>query len=468
MHTLGGSPYIDLRVDFNSFLPKDLKSNNSNKYINLFLKKINKDQDLHDKIEFNIIPTCYDFNLKSERIFSREYIIKLKKLTLNLFKNRNQVIQNEKNKIFTLNNLINKIKNMKISEIQKIFFLIHHTKFNGTLPFAGLARFAFINTKIIYSLKQINLIDENELNNIFSNIKSISTSISNDYKKLLKKKIKKKDFFNKYGHLRPSTYSISSLNFEEGFKYYFNKKIINQNNSQKKLHVEKLKNYKKIDKMFLKEFKINFKSFYKFFLETVEIREYSKYIFTKGINEIFKNLIKLGKEIDVDRNDLEFLDIQTIIQANNKLNITKYKKLVKQNIKNNKKDFTILSKIKMPDFITDENSVVNFSLKNQRGNFITKKIIFARPKYLDNKKKQNLNNRIVFIDSADPGYDYIFNHNIKGLVTKYGGVNSHMSIRCYEQNIPAIIGLGEKKFNYFKNQQKIELNCTEKKISSLI
>ena len=29
---------------------------------------------------------------------------------------------------------------------------------------------------------------------------------------------------------------------------------------------------------------------------------------------------------------------------------------------------------------------------------------------------------------------------IKGLITKYGGVNSHMAIRCAELSVPAAIG----------------------------
>ena len=32
------------------------------------------------------------------------------------------------------------------------------------------------------------------------------------------------------------------------------------------------------------------------------------------------------------------------------------------------------------------------------------------------------------------------------LITKYGGANSHMAIRCSELNIPAAIGVGEKNF----------------------
>ena len=66
------------------------------------------------------------------------------------------------------------------------------------------------------------------------------------------------------------------------------------------------------------------------------------------------------------------------------------------------------------------------------------------------------------IENADPGYDFLFSYQIKGIITKYGGANSHMSIRCMELNLPSIIGIGEKNFNYLKNFKKIYINCRNK------
>ena len=66
--------------------------------------------------------------------------------------------------------------------------------------------------------------------------------------------------------------------------------------------------------------------------------------------------------------------------------------------------------------------------------------------------------KIVLIESADPGYDWIFSCNIKGLVTKFGGANSHMAIRANEFNIPAAIGIGEKKFNEIKFSSMLKID----------
>ena len=73
-------------------------------------------------------------------------------------------------------------------------------------------------------------------------------------------------------------------------------------------------------------------------------------------------------------------------------------------------------------------------------------------------------NKIVCIASADPGYDYIFSKKIRGLITMFGGINSHMAIRCSELGIPAAIGVGERLFKEIVNSKTIRLNTATEKI----
>ena len=57
----------------------------------------------------------------------------------------------------------------------------------------------------------------------------------------------------------------------------------------------------------------------------------------------------------------------------------------------------------------------------------------------------------------------IFGYKIKGLITKYGGFNSHMSIRCSELNIPAMIGVGENNYKKIVNSKNVYFDCKNKK-----
>lgn len=50
------------------------------------------------------------------------------------------------------------------------------------------------------------------------------------------------------------------------------------------------------------------------------------------------------------------------------------------------------------------------------------------------------------IESADPGFDWIFTRAPAALITAYGGPNSHMAIRCAELRVPAVLGLGIERW----------------------
>ncbi len=76
--------------------------------------------------------------------------------------------------------------------------------------------------------------------------------------------------------------------------------------------------------------------------------------------------------------------------------------------------------------------------------------------------------KILFIESSDPGYDYIFGYNIGALITKYGGVNSHMAIRCAELGVPAIIGAGEKLYESWKLARTLRVACATKKVEKCL
>ena len=97
-------------------------------------------------------------------------------------------------------------------------------------------------------------------------------------------------------------------------------------------------------------------------------------------------------------------------------------------------------------------------------NFISNKKVTGNIIHLNESTKYKNFNGIICIENADPGYDFLFSKNIKGLITKYGGVNSHMSIRCHELNIPAAIGVGDETFDKIIEKNKLILNCKENKI----
>ena len=85
----------------------------------------------------------------------------------------------------------------------------------------------------------------------------------------------------------------------------------------------------------------------------------------------------------------------------------------------------------------------------------------------NNLQNSNIQNKIVLLENADPGYDWLFTKNLRGLITKYGGVASHMAIRCSEVGIPAAIGCGEIIFEKLILSSEIMLDCKNQQIITL-
>jgi hypothetical protein len=59
---------------------------------------------------------------------------------------------------------------------------------------------------------------------------------------------------------------------------------------------------------------------------------------------------------------------------------------------------------------------------------------------------RSLRGAVAVIAHADPGYDWLFGTGIAGLLTAWGGANSHLAIRCAEIGATAALGCGEAVF----------------------
>jgi phosphohistidine swiveling domain-containing protein len=273
-------------------------------------------------------------------------------------------------------------------------------------------------------------------------------------------KLSKANFIRKYGHLRPGTYDINSLNYKEGFNNYFNQKNFQKNVINKSPKIEN-----KIKKP-LKKLGIynNVSELLKFIKESIAFREYSKFIFSKSIDYIFENLIKFGKRYNISREDLSYIKIDKVL--NMYFNLSSHKTInnLKKHIDENKKEYFSNKNISLPDIIKSPRDLYVQVKKFDKINYISDKKIISKVINYNKNKKKNDYNGIICIENADPGYDFLFSKNIKGLVTKYGGLNSHMAIRCSELNLPALIGVGEKNFNKIIEHKSLNIDCITKKI----
>ena len=131
----------------------------------------------------------------------------------------------------------------------------------------------------------------------------------------------------------------------------------------------------------------------------------------------------------------------------------------------NKKRREIDSHLELPPIFFSENDFLVIQHYVAKPNFITDKQLTSNTILLENfEQLEKIKSKIVIIENADPGFDWIFTKNPSGLITKYGGMASHMAIRCAELNLPAAIGCGDILFEKLKVSTKISLDCKNEDI----
>lgn len=458
-----GLAYIDVRVSFNSFIPKVLDDQIAKKLVNYYISTLKENKNYHDKVEFEIVYSCYYFGIEKklqklkEKNFNEQEIKRIEfallELTNNLLK-PNGVFYQDLQKIELLKAKFDEVINSSLSTIDKIYWLNEDCKRYGTLPFAGLARAAFIAVQFLNSLVDEKILSKDDFDCFTNSLNTVSKKLTADLSKL-----NKKEFLKIYGHLRPGTYDITSLRYDEAYEKYFS--------DPAKTKDEKIFKFSKIQKEKIQNLlieygiKADFKSFIDFIKNAIEAREYSKFLFTRHLSEILVSIEKLGKRFEISKEELAFLDFKIIKKLYSVLEVSDLEQILKENIIKNKLAYQVTKALRLPALITNEEDIYNFFLEKEEPNYITQKKVLGKIASLDEK---NLKNKIVCIKSADPGYDFLFSKNIAGLITCYGGANSHMAIRCAELGLVAIIGAGESLFDKLLGANMVEINAALKNV----
>jgi phosphohistidine swiveling domain-containing protein len=136
-------------------------------------------------------------------------------------------------------------------------------------------------------------------------------------------------------------------------------------------------------------------------------------------------------------------------------------------IKSRKEEKQVNQLLSLPPLVFSEKDFVAVPSYNAAPNFITDASIEGDIVFLDEEAGDiDITNKIVVIEKADPGYDWIFTKRILGLLTKYGGAASHMAIRCSEFGIPAAIGCGDMLFSRVLKSSRIILDCKKRTVNT--
>lgn len=467
---LYGIPFIDVRTDFNSFIPASLEQEIGERLVDYYLDRLEENPHFHDKVEFEIVYTCYTFDLPQRIQKLREYgftDIECERITECLRNITNEIINDTNGhwrqdiqKIEKLAERHKEIMESSLDTVSKIYWLLEDCKRYGTLPFAGLARAAFIATQMMQSMVSVGLFDCEEYQNFMSELEGVGTKMNVDFFQL-----DRSGFLDKYGHLRPGTYDILSPRYDEEPDRYFQWEQVNEAAATKNcnpflLSIEQMRNMKQM----LSEHCIehDLLGLLDFIKKAIESREHAKYVFTRSLSDALSLFKQVGQEQGFTVDECSFAKIDCIKTMYD--SCYNAHAVLKKSIQEGKAEYEVTKHINLPSVILRPDEVWAFKMPEMEPNYITLKqasgpVVFAH----DNPER--FNNAILMIPCADPGFDWVFSHGIAGFITMYGGANSHMAVRAGEMGIPAVIGAGELLYNQWSTANDLEINSANRQVN---
>ena len=461
-----GIPYIDVRLSFNSFIPAKLDQKLANKLVDYYIERLLEEPSLHDKVEFEIVYSCYTLDIRKrlsylkERGFSshecESIASSLRNLTNKIIHPKEGLWKIDIEKINTLNRRRHELMDSCLDLNEKVYWLLEDGKRYGTLPFAGLARAGFIAIQMLKSFVRIGVFSEEDYNSFISSLTTVSGQLSKD-----RATMDKSSFLGKYGHLRPGTYDITSKRYDEAPDFYFDWESKNQKTHQAQEFAMTLQQMRNISQeLESHDLHTDPVGLFDFLQAGIEQREEAKFHFTRNLSQALSLICKIGEKHDISREDLAFCDVGIFKELH--ISASDQKELLNKSIEAGKQRYEETCKLTLPPLISSTKDIWSFEWPNTVPNFITQNEVIAH--VISYEERNNLNGSIICIPNADPGYDWLFSYSIAGLITAWGGANSHMAIRAGELNLPAVIGCGERLFKLWSNSQKLHVNCSNKTV----
>jgi phosphohistidine swiveling domain-containing protein len=169
----------------------------------------------------------------------------------------------------------------------------------------------------------------------------------------------------------------------------------------------------------------------------------------------------MGEEHGLSVEDCAFLDYDAIRTLYSESGSVRERLL--DSVARGRDRYAVTRGLVLPPVIAAPDEAFAFHRPPSQPNFITRKSVTA-PVAAVSDPPESFAGRILFVPSADPGFDWIFTRGISGFVTQFGGANSHMAIRAGELGIPAVIGAGEALFQRWRGAHKLCLDCTNQNV----
>ncbi|MGM0702855.1 MAG: PEP-utilizing enzyme [Pseudomonadota bacterium] len=484
MWSCAGQPYIDVRQSFQSYLPANLDALLADRIVDHWIWTLAENPHLHDKVEFDVAITSwtFDFSARAERFLPQDLssadVKKVesafRELTAQHLEAQRASIDEQEAAIKELQRRHAKVvgEGELVPDITLAARLLEDAIEFGTIPFSVLARHGFIARTLLDSLVTEGVLKAGEVDAFFQGVTTVAGEFIEDIDRCANGDCSSEFMISRYGHLRPGTYDILSWRYDQRGERFLSGSRgaadISSSNENFRLSGEQSREI--AQRLYDARIDISPSQLMEYCAKAIQGREWAKFVFTRSISDSLEIIAAWGQRMGLSREELSHIDVRHILDC---LVETKGRSLeyhLRTLSNGNRAEYEVTAATRLPYLLVRPSDLVIVPMLLDEPNYVTLKSVRADCVHLTGRdiNPEVLDGKIVVIESADPGFDWIFTRDILGLITKFGGANSHMAIRCAEFDLPAAIGCGEQIYERVVRCEYIELDCSVGKIEPVL
>jgi len=341
----------------------------------------------------------------------------------------------------------------------------------GTLPFAVIARHAFIAEAMLRSAVKRAALPPQRLDAFKRSLRTVASDLIATMRRACASSSARRAFLARYGHLRPGMYDILSTRYDEQEDLFAlddcDARVRNRRGDRFALTASESRSLAGL----LKESQLHATSpdgLIRYSAAAISGRERAKFMFSRNLSDALLLIRTWGEMQGLSVEELANLPVEGILDCFVRTPLNGVTGHLKTLAAQNAGCDAIFSTIPLSYLICDRRDIYVVPIHRSAPNFVTTARVLGPTRHLAGwQRSPALRGAIVCIENADPGFDWIFVHGIAGLITQYGGANSHMMIRCAELGLPAAIGVGEHQFQRVIQAAKVDLDCRDKQITPI-
>ena len=463
MDSFGGLPYIDVAASFTSLCPADLPDDVADRLVDASIERLLAHPHLHDKVEFEVVLSCWTADLEERLaawygpqldLHDRALILdSLRQLTRQIVATTGQ----RRTDLELVSVPLQSSLNVRSSSPADIVAMLQRCIVEGTRPFAGLARCAFVARQILDSFVRVGAITSGELESLLGSIDTTAGLMRRDLESL-----GRTEFLQRYGHLRPGTYDVLSPRYDEAPDHYFawDQPAPAASPAASPAVVglpDEIAG--RIDHVLADGGAgVSAQELWAFAAASIGAREEAKFRFSRQVSLILSCIADLARHHGLSVDDSSYLDVATVQGLTGDFEGDHH--VLRSQVERGRRAYSTTRALSLPMLMSSGEQAWAFEEPPTEPNFITHRRVMAPVAVIDRGDAPE--GAIAVVSSADPGYDWLFSRGVVGLVTAYGGCNSHMAVRSIQLGIPAVIGAGDERFGRWSQATFLDVDCANR------